>query len=496
MDDLTALIHSLTKAEQRQVTLTSARYSGSKKYLDLFDSIRGKKLRKPGLPYSHSNALDPHDAYSKNYLQHIVIETLKGLHSQRTIRSLLHNRILDVEVLIQKNQLSLAQRVIIKAKKQAASAEEYGVLIELLRLEAAILMRRNLTSYQPLRKIESEVLAATRKQQDIIALRVIHKELQVKGATHARAVVANAAAVYDRIIDHPLLKGFSEKEGVILLLLRCLILGRYHLLYGAPDLTLAYCSKAIKKYESFANRISNTSEDTLALYKEAVVLRTFCLLELGNIRQTLTYIAKVEQCHKNDMGVLINLLLIKCDVLLLKGDIQAVRDVMLQLEALKSKVPNDLLEARCNYTMARMYFLMGEYKLAIEVLNRVVLSKKYKVFHLIYLHCRSLHLLCNVELDNKRYVGFAVRSLKQYTYRKGERPVLLEHLLKIANKGKNNLRLQDWIKLREVLYDMTYVTGKAVNVEGSDIQIWIESKIQGKSCLDVIASRKKPAVLR
>lgn len=137
-ENIFELIHSLTKAEQKSFSQLSVFSSiSNKKYHDLFDIIKSQKIYnevkiKKRLAYLQIKTPLP---VLKNYLQEIILKSLRYHHDEKSIERSLHNLIDESELMHDKGIYKLRDKLIKKAKSIAKKYERKEILLQILNKE-------------------------------------------------------------------------------------------------------------------------------------------------------------------------------------------------------------------------------------------------------------------------------------------------------------------------------------------------------------------------
>jgi tetratricopeptide (TPR) repeat protein len=136
--NLYELITSLTKAERKTFTLFANLSNDSrKKYLVLFEIISSQKKYDEGKiqrRLTELNILTPLPVL-KNYVQEILLKALRFHHDSVSIDSILHNLIMEADLMHAKGLEKIRDKLMRKAKALAKNNERKEVLLEILNKE-------------------------------------------------------------------------------------------------------------------------------------------------------------------------------------------------------------------------------------------------------------------------------------------------------------------------------------------------------------------------
>lgn len=143
-DHLYDLIHSLSTNEKRYFKLFTADTLGDKNYQKLFTAIAAgkisdKKELKKSMGHTTMNV-----SYEKKYLQKILMRALRNFHEDSSSEIALHQILIDVEILFNKQHYDISFAIVKKSLALAEENEQYPLLLQLLKWYRKILIRKGL----------------------------------------------------------------------------------------------------------------------------------------------------------------------------------------------------------------------------------------------------------------------------------------------------------------------------------------------------------------
>ena len=132
-DVLFDLIKSLTKSEKRFLTLNAQFHKGNKIYIKLLEAIyKQNEYNEKLLRIEFKNEpFVKQFGVAKNYLQTFILKQLRNYHSNLKMNIECKNLLIDIEILFWKGQYKLAEKMIIKARKNAQKHDFFLLLEEL-----------------------------------------------------------------------------------------------------------------------------------------------------------------------------------------------------------------------------------------------------------------------------------------------------------------------------------------------------------------------------
>lgn len=139
-DHLADLIQSLTANEKRYFKLSGMARGGSnhKILFDALDSTGAHDLAtlKKKLKGSRMNL-----AYERRYLQQMLLRSLRNFHEGSSVEAELHQALLDIEIVFNKEQYELCHILIKQAMATAVKTELYLYQLHLIRWKRSCLVR-------------------------------------------------------------------------------------------------------------------------------------------------------------------------------------------------------------------------------------------------------------------------------------------------------------------------------------------------------------------
>lgn len=167
-DSLHTLIQTLTKSEKRHFKLLAQRASKDKilSYQQLFDLLVemtdfNQDQIKEGMGWENFRSKYP---MAKKYLEAKILEALHTYEKQDTTKERLKTLIAQIETLLQRRLYDHAKRKIKLGKQWAYKAEEFQLLLTILKLERKVLIKhtKEVFSESHLTSINSEIKNAIR----------------------------------------------------------------------------------------------------------------------------------------------------------------------------------------------------------------------------------------------------------------------------------------------------------------------------------------------
>ncbi len=147
-DSLHQLIRSLSKSEKRYFKLFAGMQGGDKKYVRLFDAIDRQEVYDAGKIRAAFEAekFVRQLSVAKNYLRNLIIKSLRLYHAGGSVRTRLHEMMIDIEILSEKGLRDEARKIAEKAEKVARKFGEPHLEFEALVRKHGLNKRTTMTA--------------------------------------------------------------------------------------------------------------------------------------------------------------------------------------------------------------------------------------------------------------------------------------------------------------------------------------------------------------
>lgn len=470
MDSLQSLIRTFSKSEKRSFKLLSKAQQGDKAYLQLFDAIdRGLK---PPATLSKGN-----HAFLKHYLQTQLLNTLRSIYAGSTDSIALANRIIEIELLVQRKQYKLAQKLLVKAERQALDSENYLVLLQLLPWERQISKSLDPANDEECRTaIRERRLRYTALNEEIDRFQDIYEELYTEQMTHGFAMTKAARARYEKLVA--VISAEPAPESFKARVFSHLTFTRYHQALREIRTASQYSAKATQLFEKNAK----TGEHFQWLKKLSYALHSFNLAQLDQVDEALRA-CKVFRSLCSDSPAdpyYITLLLIEFTLAHNARRYEQLHSLRAPLEAAYNAAQNPVYKASMCYAISNIDVIDGNLTRALEWLNIITSETRHRAFESIYISARGSQLLIHYELGNHDYLKYAIRAHRQFLRRLGQLAPFTDRVLVHLQRGAGATK-GDYEKLKSDLSEITIADSTNKVIETTDVRIWLESKLQGIS---------------
>lgn len=499
-EGLIKLIKALTKAEKRSFKLYATRNSATSedlKFLQLFDFIEKSDH------YSDEHALKKLPQLKKaqlsNLKAHLYKQVLTSLRLQNLNRrpdSEIRETIDHAQILYQKGFYVQALRLLDKAKENAKKQHadiltlaivQFEKIIESQYITRSIDTRADELCNESI-ELENRISGAimysnialqlyslylkvgfVRDEKDYLFVKnffysklpaSIPSNLSVEEKLH----LYNAYVRYNHIIQDFVMSYRYAKLWVNLFESSPTMIEQNKELYvkGLHNLLLSLFnlrsySRFVIALNHFENKVltERDSENVLLLYKQYLYTNQInrCYLD-GNFKEGLTWIPKIEAFIEESSD---------------KLDIHRILVFY--------------------YKIACLYFGMGNYRLAIQYLNKIIHQLEQDIREDIQAFARILNLIAHFELGNDDLVEYQIKSVYRYLSKiknlQGVQREILTFLRHLPMKDERELR-RAFKQLHSKLVKLSHDRYEKRPFMYLDIISWLESKLQNSTVQEVI----------
>jgi tetratricopeptide (TPR) repeat protein len=150
---------------------------------------------------------------------------------------------------------------------------------------------------------------------------------------------------------------------------------------------------------------------------------------------------------------------------------------------------SSLRKAYIDFKVGIIYLSLGEYTKALAWMNQILNESKIDHHQDIFCFAQLISLILHVELENKRYLPYAINSTKRYLKNKESVYEFESVFLKAISKMS---KAEDIFDLEEKLIPFEKELERLKNdpkeqavFEYFDFHIWLKSKLSRKSFLEM-----------
>lgn len=451
-DPLHQLIKSLESTEKRHFKIFAKRHvlKDENQYVRLFDLIDAMDTYDEDSIKSKlgSSLFAKNLSSGKNYLYNLLLSSLRNYHSGRSVRIQLQELWLDIHILLEKDLLQQAGKLIRKAKKLAAQHQYDIALLEVTLLERKLIRRYTSNNanelIQACQQASAESLQRLQEQLKMLDLsetvflsyrnqsKAQYSQLEL--LEQAENLIANkkpnelsfeVQRNYHQLwFNHAnLTKDYQKAD--------------QHLraLTDIYEKNLFLIDEDQERYINFLNNYSNN----LFLLNQLEELPTI----LERMRDTDAKSFKIKSLIFNN-GYYLEMLyhLIQTDYQKVIEMVPAIEEGLKLYKLTKSR------QFTFFYNIAIAYFLEKDYDNALEWINRILNASKLEERQDIQLQARVLQLVIHFELEHTDFAESLILSAIRYLIKNDKRHsaefVIIKHLKEAlyANKAERKAIFQ------------------------------------------------------
>jgi hypothetical protein len=498
-NNLFELIKSLNKSEKRYFKVFSSRHTigDENSYIKLFDFIDGMDEYDEEKVFAHFKGKPLLNKFSitKGRLYNNILKSLDTFHSTSSIDAQIFRQIHSAEILYNKGLYKHAEKILKSAEKQAVKHQRFNLQLELKQkqkklIENELYTEVNSGQISQIYEDEKEILnelglynhlwcikshlfqeinrsGKVRDEKEIARLKELMDELgalDVKNAStkslylYHHSQSAYYFAVNDLELSH------YHLQALIGLLEKDMILAKEEPnIYFSALTNIIYISRRIKNYkdaQSYLSKLKGLSTNGKSIDLDIKYFSSIYSLELSLLRDTGDYKKAIELVPQIEEGY-----------------------------RLYGAHISSLRKAYLDFQVGVIYLCLGEYSKALQWINNILNEPKIDQKQDIYCFAQLINLILHFELDNKRFLPYAINSTKRYLKNRNRIYKFEELFLKLItqiSKSSNVFDVQDRLAgIESELEKLKNDPKEQIVFEYFDFLVWVKSKTSQKSFLEL-----------
>lgn len=482
-DLLAELIDTMSKAEKRYFKLSTNLQKGNKKYIQLFDQLD------KGLAADIAGSKGQL-AVLRNYLQQLILRSLRSFHEEASIDILIRNEINELELLALRKQFVLATRVLERAKHKAQLHERYPLLLEVLEWEVRLRGPES-GNNEPeiMSRVHEEWEGAIDHYQAVRRLRELYDRSHFFTVQQGLARTPELERTYREFMSDPLLKATPDELTFLGKVLYHIIHSRYSHATGNAEADAHHSKLAFSLFQKHPERVRDAEPyfNRVLFYRMNDAMRENRYDIAYDMAQTLrqnTYAA--DPSYNRSVATLMEFSMFQGVGLFdeahrLVPELEHLRDEEM---AGRSKFSLAIIDDQ----IARHYFATQEYKRSITWSDRILGQKGSGALHNLHSTVRILVLMSHFELKNFEYLKYAARAAYQYLYRHKRLFLIEKEFLNFFMAATEKTSTQDFVDLRDRIQAIRQDTFEQRAIDYYDLMRWIEGRIAGKTYAEIVQS--------
>ena len=497
--NLHELIKSLNKSEKRYFKVFSSRHTIGEEnsYIKLFDYIDKMAIYDEEVLFKHfkGQALLNKFSITKARLYSNILKSLDTFHSTSSIDAQIFRSIHSAEILYNKGLYKQAEKILASAEKQAKKYENLNLLLEIKEkqkklienelytdvkateitkmFEAEEVIVKEISKYQKLWNIKSLLFqeinrnGKVRDESETIKLQKLVEqviELDVKNSsTKSRYLFHHIQSAYYFSVNDLKLSHYHLKAIVDLLEDNGVLFKQQPNLYFSTLTNFIYISTRLKKYDE----------------AQAHLLKLKKMSNPGmNIDLDIKYFSST---YSLELSLLAD-----------KGDYNGAIKLVPQIEEgyrLYDGHINSLRKAYIDFQVGVIYLGLGKYTEALHWINKILNEGKIDQKQDIFCFAQLINLILHFELNNSRFLPYAINSTKRYLKNRNRIYKFEEIFLKLISqisKSNNVFDIQEkLVPVAEQLEALKNDPKEQIVFEYFDFLSWVKSKLVQKTFLEV-----------
>ena len=489
--DLFDLIKTLSKSEKRFFKLSASLQSGDKNYLKLFDKIEQQEnYDEEELKITfQGETFIKHLPSEKSHLYKLILKSLRSFHADSSISSVLKQEIKNIEILFSKSLFKECRKFLKRAKKKAEEYEKFYYWFELISWEKRLIeeeYEQGIFSFD-LDKLIKEEFDVTEKLRNLAEYQMIFSRVNAVFRTGLHNKTESEVAAIEAIANHHLIKGkntaLSSRAASI-----C------YYIQGICNATERNYSVAFLKFSRTLEILDNNPKIKLDVPKRYVsTLKNliFCNIDAKEYKEAQRLIDFLKTlAHKpgfNTFDVQLKIFTFSSNTQIIVYDhlgeftkaLVTVAEMEEGLKTYKNQI-NKEQKVLFYYNMAYVYFGVGNYKLALKWINKVINDNEVQLRQDIYSYGEILNMLIHYELSNYEVVEYLSKTIKRkFSKEKQNSRVELEvikYIVGFTKVREENRSLKYEELLSRLKQEFIQPEDKIIN-EYLDLKSWLYSKI-------------------
>lgn len=506
--DIFRLIHSLSKSEKRHFKIYASRHviGEENNYIRLFNAIdRQQEYDEKALRQQfRSEKFVRHLAVTKNYLYRLILESMRVYHAERSPAARIRNHLHDAEFFFDRLFFAQSKKSLEKARRLIEEYDRYTYMPAVLELERRIMTEEEyegcspdtLTDFAAACRDAIERIDNLTRYWDISARIFFIYLQQGQGASRTEELRQELHS----LVDTPLLR--SEEAALTFEAREYFyhINGIYYFLQSDYARAHYYSGRHIDLLEQtpgyierqalrYLGRLSIYLADSfkLKLYDEFFAgldkIKTFPE-RYPAVRNDKTEAEIFKLCSMLELYACVEL-----------GDCERglaiAPDIERGIKQHEEYIEQSLLVS-FHFNLTSLYFLAGRYNDALHRIN-VLLNTSLPVREDVYGCARVFAMIIHYELGNRDLLDYLLKSMYRYLYRRNRlhrfEALVLRLIRKLTSVRSEKELLPVLCELREELRPLADDPYERQAFEYMDITAWLDSKIEGKSFVEIVRRR-------
>lgn len=484
-EDLFRLVKAMNKGEKRNFKLLAGMLTGDKKYIDLFDQVDRQnvydesKILKSGINKGQLSV-------AKNYLFKFMLKSL--VYARSNPYSELVHLSEQVRILMSKHLYPQAGKILKKALQKATGLEAFSLHLELLDLEAKLLML-SMNGKNVIAKLEVIQQEKSRVLDEIQYLHELnHLHHQVKYFQNVRLKIKAPHEINEisQMMDHSLLKQGEPDNSIRAKLVYLKIKRKLCSYQDKPEEAAKHCLRLLEVYRSSEPLLETELGD---YFLELSNLCTY-YFRSGRIDESLQLMDSFREARSKYRNGGVEFFqryyILQMGYAIYVGDpshgFAYLDELENELKHIKGKIPTANLRWLF-YLIGYLFFMDSKPKEALKWIDRFFAEPRTDYLEDLPGFAKLLKMLIYYDLKEFSLLESETVNVQKFLDRKGKHTTYEYEVI----KGLRHLvRKIGLLKDREV-YEETlqeFIGARSGSIDFHDIlnfELWLQAKLAGTS---------------
>jgi hypothetical protein len=498
-DELFRLIKSLTKAEKIHFKKFSKRHviGESNKYVKLFDEIEKQTIyNEQEIKRSFSGDKFVNQIHvAKNYLFNLILKTLSDFHTEKESDFLLFEYVKEIRILINRNMIRSAGKLIKKAKLMAVQNHNDEILYILLDMEASISnINHTLKAQDNLKKLNECKAVVIRELERTSRYKSINSILNLLSARWSYSREIKDIKAIRKILSDPILRDENKASGFASKYELFSIKAKVYRSLLEDERSLHYSLKSIELMESYPETIRKYPEKFVAKLHEFInyalgtewgVSKGYPIGQyLQKLKKYMQIVVKSgasrsikSQCwyyyYQMQIGYYYTLEN-------KEGFYDTMKKIRSEIDIYKENLRTRYL-LNLYYYCSIFYFEFGNYDESLKWITLFINHKSASQFEEIYHTLMIYTIILHYELGNYELAESLINNTKRY-YRKEEKlfeseKVLLSYLRQLLLTVNDEELVKIYTALEKKLKELSAKDSEKRFLNSFNFERWVEKNI-------------------
>lgn len=474
------LIARMTASEKRYFKVNSHWKSSDKDYLNLFEYLeKQKRISEEALDiYMAAKGFSGQLHVCKNYLQQLILKSLRSFHAKTSKDAELKDRLRNIEILYRKELYGHCLEEITRAEKLAKKYQANLMLIDILSWKRRLILSWKPENIAEVRQVLDEEIEALNSQQEVLQ----HWDLMLKIQNVSRDEA-------QQCLKHPLLEEDREIKLLQTSVFADQIRYQLKIVSGDGQNAAKVLQNSLKKMESFPHRV----KESPGAYINALNNLLSYFVYNKNFDEVHLLLKKVKQVAETFGIQKKDKLFLKLQLRSYNIELEMYRDTKelhkasVFIDELKLFMENSRKNIPDSYSLlfwfqfANVYFMKADLSAALKQVNLIMEARFRTLRKDIDLYSRWLNLFIHLEMKNYMVLRYYMDSVKRFAKKiqqmDAQEKCLLRTMIELSQTDEKD-HPQLYKKLYHELFETKLEKNNQNVLDYIDVRFWLEGKLK------------------